>query len=404
MRRRVLITGIGVVSPVGIGVEAFWKGLTARSTGLAAASGEVRAAGVPVVGAVTGFAGARYLQNERQARVLNRSFELLVGAGALAAADAGLSGAPVPPHRLGVVVGLGPIDQYTPDLREAVRDAAGGGGVVDLARLVEAARHLYPLRRLRLLPNVGPAVLSIEHKAMGPSLTFVGGHTSSLHALAEALALIRTGRVDAVLCGGVDSRLTPLDLRVFSALCPVSPSPDPDRACRPFDRQRNGVVPGEGAAMFLLEAEDSATTRRVDVYGELVACAFAAPTEGGCAESMRQVMRTAPALLPEVVVAHGDGGVQSDRLEAASLDLLAPRCITSLQPAIGHTMSACGAFTVAAACLILADERVPAIRSLESPEMPLPFAIHEVRRRFGSVLTNAIDPDSAASSALVARA
>jgi 3-oxoacyl-(acyl-carrier-protein) synthase len=156
--------------------------------------------------------------------------------------------------------------------------------------------------------------------------------------------------------------------------------------------------------MFLLEAEDSATTRRVDVYGELVACAFAAPTEGGCAESMRQVMRTAPALVPEVVVAHGDGGVQSDRLEAASLDLLAPRCITSLQPAIGHTMSACGAFTVAAACLILADERVPAIRSLESPEMPLPFAIHEVRRRFGSVLTNAIDPDSAASSALVARA
>jgi 3-oxoacyl-[acyl-carrier-protein] synthase II len=403
MRRRVLITGIGVVSPVGVGVEAFWKGLTSRSTGLAAASGEVRAAGVPVVGAVTGFTGASYLQNERQARVLNRSFELLVGAGALAAADAGLSAAPVPPHRLGVVVGLGPIDQYTPDLREAVRHAASGG-VVDLAELVEAARHLYPLRRLRLLPNVGPAVLSIEHKAMGPSLTFVGGHTSSLHALAEALALIRTGRVDAVLCGGVDSRLTPLDLRVFSALCPVSPSTDPERACRPFDRQRNGVVPGEGAAMFLLEAEDSATTRRVDIYGELVACAFAAPTEGGCAESMRQVMRAAPALLPEVVVAHGDGGVQSDRLEAASLDLLAPRCVTSLQPAIGHTMSACGAFNVAAACLILADERVPAIRSLESPEMPLPFAIHEIRRRFGSVITNAIDPDSAASSALVARA
>ncbi len=335
--------------------------------------------------------------------MLNRSFELLVGAGALAAADAGLSATPVPPHRLGVVVGLGPIDQYTPDLREAVRRAVSGG-IVDLAMLVETARHLYPLRRLRLLPNVGPAILSIEHRAMGPSLTFVGGHTSSLHALAEALALIRTGRVDAVLCGGVDSRLTPLDLRVFSALCPVSPSTDPDRACRPFDRQRNGVVPGEGAAMFLLEAEDSATARRVDVYGELVACAFAAPTEGGCAESMRQVMRAAPGLLPEVVVAHGDGGVQSDRLEAASLDLIAPKCITSLQPAIGHTMSACGALNVAAACMILADERVPAIRSLESPEMSLPFALHEIRRRFGTVLTNAIDPDSAASSALVARA
>lgn len=403
MRRRVLITGIGVVSPVGVGVEAFWKGLTSRATGLAVAPDELRAAGVPVVGAVKNFSGAGYLQNERQARVLNRSFELLVGAGALAAADAGLGATPIAPHRLGLVVGLGPIDQYTPDLREAVRRAATGGRV-DLAALVEHARHLYPLRRLRLLPNVGPAVLSIEHKAMGPSLTFVGGHTSSLHALAEATALIRTGRVDAVLCGGVDSRLTPLDLRVFSSLCPVSPSTDPERACLPFDRERDGVVPGEGAAMFLLEAEDSATARRVDVYGELIACAFAAPTEGGCAESMRQVMRAAPGLLPEVVVAHGDGGVQSDRLEAASLDLLAPRCVTSLQPAIGHTMSACGALNVAAACLILADERVPPIRSLASPEMGLPFAMHEVRRRFASVLTNAIDPDSAASSALVARA
>jgi 3-oxoacyl-[acyl-carrier-protein] synthase II len=403
MPRRVLITGIGVASPVGVGVDAFWNGLTNRATGLAVASDEMRAAGVPVVGTVKDFVGAKYLQNERQARVLNRSFELLVGAGALAAADAGLAATPVAPHRLGVVVGLGPIDQYTPDLREAVKHAADGDAV-KLAALVEAARHLYPLRRLRLLPNVGPAILSIEHKAMGPSLTFVGGHTSSLHALAEALALIRTGRVDAVLCGGVDSRLTPLDLRVFSSLCPVSPTADPDRACRPFDRHRNGVVPAEGAAMFLLEAEDSAATRRVDVYGELVACAFAAPTEGGCAESMRQVMLAAPGRKPEVVVAHGDGGVQSDRLEAASLHLLAPACITSLQPAIGHTMSACGALNVAAACLILADERVPAIRSLDTPDMPLPFATHETRRRFDSVLTNAIDPDSAASSALVARA
>jgi 3-oxoacyl-[acyl-carrier-protein] synthase II len=403
MRRRVLITGIGVVSPVGVGAEAFWKGLTTRATGLSIAPDEMHAAGVHVVGAVRDFSGAAYLQNERQARVLNRSFELLVGAGALAAADAGLSATPVAPHRLGVVVGLGPIDQYTPDLRAAAR-AATNGREVDLKRFVEAARTLYPLRRLRLLPNVGPAILSIEHKAMGPSLTFVGGHTSSLHALAEAQALIQTGRVDAVLCGGVDSRLTPLDLRVFAALCPVSPSTDPEASCRPFDIRRDGVVPAEGAAMFLLEAEDSANARHVDVYGELVACAFAAPTEGGCAESMRRVMRAAPGHQPEVVVAHGDGGVQSDRLEAASIDLIAPRCVTSLQPAIGHAMSACGALNVAAACMILADERVPPIRSLESPEMPLPFAMHEVRRSFGAVLTNAIDPDSAASSALVAHA
>jgi 3-oxoacyl-[acyl-carrier-protein] synthase II len=392
------------VSPVGVGAEAFWTALTSRATGLGPAPAELAASRLAsVVGAVRNFSGASYLRNERQGRVLNRSFELLVGAGALAAADAGLTATPVPPHRLGVIVGMGPIDQYTPDLREAVRRATAPDGHIDLPAFVQEARHLYPLRRLRLLPNVGPAVLSIEHHAMGPSLTLVGGHTSGLQAIADALAMIRDGRVDAVLCGAADSRLTPLDLRMFAQLCPLTPSSDPDRACRPFDRRRDGVVPGEGAAVFLLEAEDSARARRADPYAEIVDCAFAAPTEGGCAESMRQVMESTGGQPPDVVVAHGEGGVQSDRLEAAALDLLSPGCVTSLQPAIGHTMSACGALNLAAACLILSEGRVPPIRSLDMPEMALPFAMHDVRGTFSTVLVNAIDPDSAASSALLAR-
>jgi 3-oxoacyl-[acyl-carrier-protein] synthase II len=401
--RRVVITGVGVVSPVGVGAEDFWSALTSRRTGLAPAPSDTTDGPARVVGAVRNFSGASYLKNERQGRVLNRSFELLVGAGALAAADAGLAATPVPPHRLGVIVGMGPIDQYTPDLRAAVRQATSADGRVDLPAFVGAARQLYPLRRLRLLPNVGPSILSIEHHAMGPSLTLVGGHTSGLQAIADALAMIRDGRVDAVLCGAADSRLASLDLRLFAHLCPLSPSSDPDTACRPFDRRRDGVVPGEGAAVFLLEAEDSARARRADAYAEIVECAFAAPTEGGCAESMRQVMQASGERAPDVVVAHGEGGVQADRLEAAALDLLQPRCVTSLQPAIGHTMSACGALNLAAACLILSDGRVPPIRSLEAPEMHLPFAMHDVRGDFATVLVNAIDPDSAASSALLAR-
>jgi 3-oxoacyl-[acyl-carrier-protein] synthase II len=400
--RRVLVTGVGVVSAAGTGADAFWKELTSGGSGLSAAPPELCAVGARVIGAAHKFSGAAYLQNERQARVLNRTFELLVGAGALAAADAGLGAVPVPPHRLGVVVGMGPIDQYTDDLVTAVRQAMTGKEF-DYARFAESARSLYPLRRLRLLPNVGPAVLSIEHKAMGPSLTLVSGHTSGLQAIAEGLAMIRDGRLDAVLCGGADSRLTPLGLRLFGRLCPLSPSADPDTACRPFDQARDGVVAGEGAAIVLLETEDSARARRVESYAELAGCASAGPTEGGCAESMRLVLQAAGGRPPEVVVAHGDGGVQSDRLEAAALQLVAPRCITSLQPAIGHTMSACGALNLAAGCLILADERVPPIRSLEIPDMSLPFAMHVMSSRFGSVLVNAIEPDNAASSALLVR-
>jgi 3-oxoacyl-[acyl-carrier-protein] synthase II len=402
MRRRVVITGLGVVSPVGIGADAFWRGLTAGATGLTRAPAELLPTGAKVIATVKDFSGAAYLQNERNARILNRSFELLVAAGALAAADAALGATPVPPLRLGVIVGIGPIDQYTDDLLAAVRNAKTDTGV-DVARFAQAAAAMYPLRRLRLLPNIGAAVLSIEHKAMGPSLTLVSGHVTGLQAIAEGLAMIRDGRVDAVLCGGVDSRLTPLGLRLFGRLCPLSSSDDPQRACRPFDRDRDGVTAGEGAAMLLLEAEDSARARGVEAYAELVACASAGPTEGGCAESMRLAMLPWSSRFPEVVVAHGEGGIQSDRLEAAALDLVSPKCITSLQPAIGHTMSACGALNLAAACLILADERVPPIRSLESPEMNLPFAMHEVSGHFTSALVNAIEPDSTASSALIAR-
>jgi 3-oxoacyl-[acyl-carrier-protein] synthase II len=403
MHRRVVVTGLGVVSGFGVGVEPFWRGLTTAATGLSPAAANLAAVGAKVVGAVKDLSASAYLQNERNARVLNRSFELLVAAGALAAADARLSATPIRPPRLGVVVGIGPIDQYTDDLVAAVRQAASNGSV-DMRRFVEAAQGMYPLRRLRLLPNVGAALLSIEHKAMGPSLTLVSGHATGLQAIAQGLAMIVDGHVDAVLCGGADSRLTPMELRLFNLQCPLSRSDDPARACRPFDRHRDGVTPGEGAAILLLEAKDSARARSVDAYAELVACVTAGPNEGGCAESMRQVMRTSSGRPPEVVVAHGDGGIQSDRLEAAAIDLVSPRCITSLQAVIGHTMSACGALNLAAGCLILADEQVPPIRSLESPELTLPFAMHPVRARFSTVLVNAIEPDHTAASALLARA
>jgi 3-oxoacyl-[acyl-carrier-protein] synthase II len=402
MRRRVLITGLGVVSSVGVGADAFWRGITAGATGLSPAPPELARLGAKVVATVKDFSGAAYLQNERNGRILNRTFELLVGAGALAAADAALSATPIPPHRLGVIVGVGPIDQYTDDLLAAVK-AATTNGALNLARFAEEARSMYPLRRLRLLPNIGAALLSIEHKAMGPSLTLVSGHVTGLQAIAEGLAMIRDGRIDAVLCGGADSRLTPLGIRLFGRLCPLSPSDDVHSACRPFDRRRDGVVAGEGAAIVVLEAEESARARGVDAYAELVACATAGPTEGGCAESMRQAMRTSSNRSPHVVVAHGESGVRSDRLEAAALDLLSPKHVTSLQPVVGHTMSACGAVNLAGACLMLADERIPAIATLESPEMNLPFAMNEVSARFDTALVNAIEPDSTASSALIAR-
>jgi len=119
---------------------------------------------------------------------------------------------------------------------------------------------------------------------------------------------------------------------------------------------------------------------------------------------MRRALLGSSEWSAEVVIAHGEGGIESDRLEAAAIDLVSPRCVTSLQAAVGHTMSACGALNLAAACLVLADEKVPPIRSLEAPEVGLPFAMHPVTARFGSVLVNAVEPDNTAASAFLLRA
>src|SRR5215510_13220901 len=156
MRRRALVTGLGVVNAVGVGVDVFWRRLVRGDTGLSLAAPQLAAQGARVVGAVYDFNGAQYLRNERHARILNRSFELLVAAAALAAADASLPSTPIAPHRLGVSIGIGPIDQFTDDLLVAARKAHTSAGL-DLERFVDAAANLHPLRRLRLLPNIGAA-------------------------------------------------------------------------------------------------------------------------------------------------------------------------------------------------------------------------------------------------------
>src|SRR5262249_57425745 len=126
---RALGAGVGVGSAIGIGVDVFWRRLGRGETGLSLAGSDLAAQGARVVGAVGDFNGTQYLRNERHARILNRSFELLVAAAALAAADASLPSTPMTPHRLGVSIGIGPIDQFTDDLLVAARKAHTPGGL-----------------------------------------------------------------------------------------------------------------------------------------------------------------------------------------------------------------------------------------------------------------------------------
>jgi 3-oxoacyl-[acyl-carrier-protein] synthase II len=401
MPRRVLVTGIGVVSPFGLGTDLFWTGLMGGKTGLTAASPELFAIGAGVVGRTGDFDIGMFLRNERHRRVLNRASELLVAAAAMATRDAQLMPGIIAPERLGVVVATGPSDQHTDDVWNAAQAAQVGDGI-DLRRFVEEAGALHPLRRLRLLPSIGAAILSIEHQAGGPGLTLVSGVTAGLEAVAEAVAMIAGGRVDAVICGGADARLGVRLVREFAASSPLTQETDPTRAVRPFDRRRQGVAPSESAGAFVLESEASAASRGARVYARVVAGTSAGPAEG-VAVSMQRA-GAAAVLREAAVVAHGDGSVAGDGQEAMALLRIAPAMVTSIQGAIGHTRSACGVMNLAAACLVLAAGQMPPIVALEAPDTVLPFARTVVDGRWPSVIVNTMAPDGNAASVLIARA
>jgi 3-oxoacyl-(acyl-carrier-protein) synthase len=401
--RQVVVSGVGVVSSVGIGVEAFWQALTAGPTGLALRPDPGGSGACRVVAAVDDFCAARYIKDPRLRRVCNKAFAMLGSAAVMAWQDAAADRLTASSARVGVSVGIGPIDQYTTDLQETVAKSMGGEPAeVDLGQFVEAAHHLHPLRRLQYLPNIGAALISILHQATGPTLTFVSGVTAGLQAICAAAAMIREGCADAVICGGVDARVTPRLMPTAIEQFELSDVLDADRACRPFDRSRSGMVVGEGAVALLLERADL-PGRKTAGYGTLTAWTLFGGH--GHAASMRALFHRC-GRAPDVVVAHGDGGIVSDAREADALTralAAAPGAtsVTSIQPAIGHTLCASGPLAAAAACLTLARQAVPPIRSLDDPIAPLSFVAGTAcDRAVETVLVNCLDPDGAGGSLL----
>jgi len=370
-QRRVVVSGLGVVSAVGSGA-AFWQGLLAGRSGFRREPGASAAA----VARVTDTVGADSLRNKRRARILNRSSELLIAAAALARSDAALADDGLAGGRLGTAIGVGPIDQHTPDFQQAIANAPSEQGRLGATWIAAVGSGLDPLRRLRHLPNVVTSLVSIEHAADGPSLTFVGGALAGMAALAEAYALIRAGTVDAVLCGGVDARLHRQAMAALTRSLTLSGAIDPDDACHPFHEAMTGTAVAEGAAVLVLEELASATQRGCRCYAELVDTRSFGPGDPG---RWVELFHYRPLVAGEsqvAIVAHGDGG-PLDRPEAAAIRASFPQqerlCVTSIKGGVGHTMTACGPLNAAVACLAIRDGVVPPIAGFRRPSAELPL-------------------------------
>lgn len=399
----IAITGLGVVSALGLGAEAFWEGLC---------EGRV-AIGRPTVLDASGFlcqfaaeAPALSMKDHlpkhyrKFARVMARDIQLAVVAANEAASAAGLGSEEdgeraYPPHHLGTHVGAALIAPEIAELARAMHAAADDAGEWDMGKWGETGMgQLTPLWMLKYLPNMLACHVSILHQAKGPSNTITAGEASGLLSIGEAMRVIERGDADASIAGSGDSRVNHLAierLRLAGRLADTAGIDDPTGIVRPFDPGAIGSVPGEGAAVCFLERPEAAQSRGQETIARLLGfgAAQAVPdiksgspvmaglgaSAGGSAsgldESLARAMERAMADAGtsaeqiDAVFCHAAGEVALDEAEAGALarvfgERLPGVELCWLSTQLGETMAAGGSLLVAAAALALRHQKLPA--------------------------------------------
>jgi len=384
--RRVVVTGLGAVTPLGIGREVFWSGVLAgRPATGPVQSFDASPYGVDRGAEVRGFDPAAYLRRQDPA-AMGRASQMAAAAARLALADAGLEDVPQP-GRAGCVMGT------------------TTGEPLEVERFDEAlvARELDQVDRRfvhRYPSPVIPANVAAELGLSGPTAMIPTACAAGNYAVAHAYDLVRQGTAEWMLAGGADafSRIT---YSGFARLGAIAPD-----LCRPFDRNRRGMIPGEGAGLLVLEPLEAARARGARIYAEIVgyglSCdAFhmtgAHPEGEGAARAMEQALRTSglgPAAV-SYVSAHGTGTPTNDRVEVVALvRVFAERApavpVSSIKSMIGHTMGAASALEAIVCCLAVGSDVVPPTANFEEadPGCNLDFVPNRAREHRVEVAMN----------------
>jgi len=392
--RRVAITGIGVVTPAGLGVEPFWGGLAGgesfvKEITLWDAGRFPCSAG----GQLENFSARAFVPKgyRKSVKVMARDIEIAVAAADLAFRDAGVTTRGIDPgkvdvdsKRLGCNIGAGLICTDLDELGAAVNTAVTDGKF-DLRLWGQSGmNNLTPLWLLKYLPNMLACHVTIIHGAEGPSNTITCGDASGHLTVAEAGRLIALGRADVVVAGGAESKLNPMGMLRQSLLNRLrTDGAAPAEACRPFDAAHAGSVVGEGGALLILEDLARAENRGARIYAELLGAGGACdpagvdvtvPTAGSLDLAVAKAIAQAgisPADV-DLLVAHGTGVAEEDRLEAlAWKSALGERAASvpaaAITGAMGSLFAGAGAVEIAAAALALHHQQVPPTVNFQSP-------------------------------------
>ena len=384
--RDIVITGVGVVSPIGIGVEPFWAALAAGESGIRPISlFDASSLKVRFGGQIADFEPKLFVRPRKSLKVMSREIQLGFAAADLAIADAAIPAAGVAPERFGVVFGGDMIYADLEDLETAYRRAAVSGSF-DFPRWAEAIHEeVHPLWLLKHLPNMTASHIAIAHDARGPNNSIVLGDVSSLLAVAEAASMIQRGWADAMLAGGTGCRLHPTALVARGDALLSHRADDCRRAARPFDRDRDGMVNGEGAAVLVLESREHAERRGARIRGRILATASRcepALRRGLTGHSLVQAITSAcrgAGLAPGDVGhvnAHGVGTLDMDRIEAKAIQTaLGDVPVTAPKSAFGHMGAGGGAVELAASVLGLERGLVPPTLNYEHPDPACPVNV-----------------------------
>lgn len=369
MTRRVVITGIGLITPLGLDRDSSWRALVAGQNGIRRfESFDASRLRTQFGGEVRGFDVSRYLGKAEERRT-DRYSQLAIAAADEALADAGFSITEDKVNSVGVLLGV----------------ALGGLRSLEEnhATLLERGpKRLSPTMVPMMLANTAPGLIAIRHGAGGPNYTLTSACASGAHAIGESADLIRRGVCSAVITGGAEAVLTELCVGGFCAMHALSTRNDePERASRPFCKDRDGFVIAEGAAVLVLEALEDAVRRGAPIYAEVAgygrtcdAHHITAPhPEGrGVKQAMRQALETAGVGAERVghVNAHATSTPAGDVGEArAIVEVLGAAVpVTAPKSMIGHTLGAAGAVEAAFTALSLKHQVIPPTINYDNPD------------------------------------
>ena len=385
-KRRVVITGVGMITPLGIGVEQSWNGLLAGRSGIGKIT-QFDAANFPtrIAGEVAGFNPEDYIE-PKEIKKMDRFIHFALAAAQMAMNDSGLKITDENAERAGVIVGSGigglrSIEHYHSVLLE------------------KGPRRITPFFIPMLVVNLASGQISIRFGAKGPNSAVVTACATGSHAIGDAFKIIQRGDADAMIAGGTEAVITPLGIGGFNAMKALSTRNDePEKASRPFDMDRDGFIMGEGAGIMILESLETALERGAGIYAEIAGYGMAAdayhitapsPNGEGAARCMKMALKDA-GVEPSVVNyinAHGTSTKAGDEIETYAIKTVFGEYaykipISSTKSMTGHLLGAAGGVESVISILSIKDDIIPPTINLDTPdpECDLDYVPKQARR------------------------